>query len=76
MVNKYVDNLSERLKFNYYSVVNKCERMGKYFASYWDVVCYLNDYMCNLPDDVDNDYFLAICELEEYYHKLWKMELN
>lgn len=69
MENKYVDSLSERLKFNYYSVVNKCERMGKYFASYWDVVC-------NLPDDVDNDYFLAICELEEHYHKLWKMELN
>ena len=47
-----------------------------YFTSYWDVVCYLNDYMCNLPDDVDNDYFMAICELEEHYHKLWKMELN
>lgn len=75
-VNEYVDRLNSMWKKDYYNLVNKCERMSKYYASYYDVITFLNEYMYSLNDTVDSNYFMAVCELEDYYHSKWMMELN
>ena len=39
--------------------------------SYYDALTYLNDYIYELSDGVDNNYLNCIVELENYYYNLW-----
>lgn len=76
MKNKYVDKLNPMLKKDYYNLVNKCEVLRKYYASDYGVICFIDYYLCSLSDTIDSDYYMAVSELKEHYHNLWKMKLN
>lgn len=70
MVNIYVDRLNPMLKKDYEAIEKKCERMIEYNASAYDVMTFLNDYLYDLSPTVNNNYFLAISTLEDFYYNL------
>ena len=74
MINKYYDRLNDMLKKDYKQVVKECSGIFKQNYEAYDVLTYLNDYIYALSDTVCNDYFLALCELEDYYMNIYKIE--
>lgn len=75
MYNEYYERLNERDKKDYRWIEKKCQNI--YIAhNAYDVLTFLNDYLYNLSDTVVNNYFLAICKLEEHYMSIYKKENN
>ena len=74
MENKYYNKLNSILKKDYDKIANECLRIYEENYEAYDVVIYLNDYIYNLSDTVNHDYFLAVSELENYYMSIYQIE--
>ena len=75
MYNKYYERLNNTDKEDYNMIEKECEKVLKYYGSY-DVLTFLDDYIYDLSDTVNSNYFLAICELEEYYMSIYRKGLE
>ena len=74
MYNKYYERLNNTDKKDYNMIEKECEKILHHYGSY-DVLTFINDYIYDLSDTVNSNYFLAICELEEYYMDIYKKGL-
>ena len=75
MYNKYYERLNNTDKEDYKMIEKECEKILQHYGSY-DVLTFINDYIYDLSDTVNSNYFLAICELEEYYMSIYKKGLE
>ena len=75
MYNKYYERLNNTDKEDYKMIEKECEKVLKHYGSY-DVLTFLDDYIYDLSDTVNNNYFLAICELEDYYMSIYRKGLE
>lgn len=74
MYNEYYERLNERDKKDYKRIEKKCQNI--YIANNaYDVLTFINDYLYDLSDAVNNNYFLAICKLEDHYMSIYKKGL-
>ena len=71
MYNKYYERLNNTDKEDYKMIEKECEKI-LYNYSVYDVLTFLDDYIYDLSDTVNSNYFLAICELEDYYFNIYK----
>ena len=71
MYNKYYERLNNTDKEDYKMIEKECEKILHHYGSY-DVLTFINDYIYDLSDTVNSNYFLAICELEEHYFNIYK----
>lgn len=58
--------LNELQKKDFNNLRNKL-----YSYSYYDALTYLNDYIYELSDSVNSNYFKCIIGLKDYYYDLW-----
>lgn len=75
MYNGYYERLNEGDKKDYRCIVKKCQNIFINYNAY-DVLTFINNYLYNLSDTVNCNYFLAICKLEDYYMSIYKKEKN
>ena len=75
MYNKYYERLNNTDKEDYKMIEKECEKVLKHYGSY-DVLTFLDDYIYDLSDTINSNYFLAICELEDYYINIYKEGLK
>ena len=75
MYNKYYERLNDIDKKDYNMIEKECEKVLQHYRSY-DVLTFINDYIYDLSDTVNSNYFLAICELEEYYMSIYRKGLE
>ena len=75
MYNKYYERLNDIDKKDYNMIEKECKKILHHYGSY-DVLTFINDYIYDLSDTVNNNYFLAICELEDYYFNIYKEGLK
>ena len=75
MYNKYYERLNNTDKKDYNMIEKECEKILHHYGSY-DVLTFINDYIYDLSDTVNSNYFLTICELEDYYMSIYKEGLN
>ena len=71
MYNKYYERLNNTDKDDYNMIEKECKKILHHYGSY-DVLTFINDYIYDLSDTVNNNYFLAICELEDHYFNIYK----
>lgn len=72
-----IEKLNELQMKDYITLESKCINMRENGSSYYDIMTFLNDYIYELSETVDNNYFKVVYALEEYYHKRWiERELN
>lgn len=72
-----IEKLNDLQKADFIHLENECIKMRENGSSYYDVMCMLNDYIYELSETVDNNYFKVVYALEEHYHKRWiERELN
>ena len=71
MYNEYFERLNDMDKKDYKKVERECKKILHYHTVY-DVVTYLNDYIYDLSDTVNNNYFLAIGKLEDHYMNIYR----
>ena len=75
MYNKYYERLNDIDKKDYNMIEKECKKILHHYGSY-DVLTFINDYIYDLSDTVNSNYFLAICELEDYYFNIYKEGLK
>ena len=75
MYNKYYERLNDIDKKDYNMIEKECKKILLHYGSY-DVLTFLDDYIYDLSDTVNSNYFLAICELEEYYMSIYRKGLE
>ena len=75
MYNKYYERLNDVDKKDYNMIEKECEKILCNYSVY-DVLTFLDDYIYDLSDTVNSNYFLAICELEEYYMSIYRKGLE
>ena len=75
MYNKYFEKLNDIDKKDYNMIEKECKKILLHYGSY-DVLTFINDYIYDLSDTVNSNYFLAICELEEYYMSIYRKGLE
>ena len=75
MYNKYYEKLNDIDKKDYNMIEKECKKILLHYGSY-DVLTFINDYIYDLSDTVNSNYFLAICELEDYYFNIYKEGLK
>ena len=75
MYNKYYERLNDIDKKDYNMIEKECKKILQHDGSY-DVLTFINDYIYDLSDTVNSNYFLAICELEEYYMSIYRKGLE
>ena len=75
MYNKYYERLNDIDKKDYNMIEKECEKILHHYGSY-DVLTFINDYIYDLSNTVNSNYFLAICELEEYYMSIYRKGLE
>ena len=75
MYNKYYERLNNIEKKDYNMIEKECKKILLHYGSY-DVLTFINDYIYDLSDTVNSNYFLAICELEDYYFNIYKEGLK
>ena len=75
MYNKYYERLNDIDKKDYNMIEKECKKILHHYGSY-DVLTFLDDYIYDLSDTVNSNYFLAICELEEYYMSIYRKGLE
>lgn len=61
--------MNELLTKDYLALETECVNMRESGASYFDIVCFLNDYIYSLSDTVDNNFLKNVYALEEWYHQ-------
>ena len=71
MYNNYYERLNNTDKDDYNMIEKECKKILHHYGSY-DVLSFINDYIYDLSDTVNSNYFLAICELEDYYFNIYK----
>ena len=71
MYNEYYDKLNSVDKKDYKMIERECEKIYIDYDAY-DVLTFINDYIYDLSDTINNNYFLAICKLEDYYMDIYK----
>ena len=71
MYNEYYDRLNSVDKKDYKMIERECEKIYINYSAY-DVLTFINDYIYDLSDTINNNYFLAICKLEDYYMDIYK----
>ena len=74
MYNEYYDRLNSVDKKDYKMIEKECEKIYIDYDAY-DVLTFINDYIYDLSDTINNNYFLAICKLEDYYMDIYKKGL-
>ena len=74
MYNEYYERLNERDKKDYRWIERKCQIMYKDYNAY-DVLTFLNDYLYDLSDTVNTNYYLAISKLEDHYMSICRKGL-
>ena len=75
MYNKYYERLNNTDKKDYNMIEKECKKILHHYGSY-DVLTFINDYIYDLSDTVNSNYFLAISELEEYYMSIYRKGLE
>ena len=75
MYNKYYERLNDIDKKDYNMIEKECKKILLHYESY-DVLTFLDDYIYDLSDTVNSNYFLAIYELEDYYFNIYKEGLK
>ena len=75
MYNKYYERLNDVDKKDYNMIEKECEKILCNYSVY-DVLTFLDSYIYDLSDTVNSIYFLAICELEEYYMSIYRKGLE
>ena len=75
MYNKYYERLNDIDKKDYNMIEKECKKILHHYGSY-DVLTFINDYIYDLSDTVNSNYFLAIYELEDYYFNIYKEGLK
>ena len=71
MYNEYYDKLNSVDKTDYKMIERECTKIYTDYSAY-DVLTFINDYIYDLSDTINNNYFLAICKLEDYYMDIYK----
>lgn len=71
MYNEYYQRLNERDKKDYKRLEKQCDDIYINYSAY-DALTFINDYLYDLSDTVNNNYFLAICKLEDYYMNIYR----
>lgn len=75
MYNEYFERLNERDKKDYKRLERQCDNIYINYSAY-DTLTFINDYLYDLSDTVNNNYFLAICKLEDYYMNIYRKGLE
>lgn len=75
MYNEYYERLNPMLKKDYKLIEKECEKI-LYSNTVYDVITFLNDFIYDLSDVVNNNFYLAICKLEDYYMDIYKNNIN
>ena len=75
MYNKYYERLNNIDKKDYNMIEKECKKILCNYSVY-DVLTFLDSYIYDLSDTVNSNYFLAICELEEYYMSIYRKGLE
>ena len=75
MYNKYYERLNNIDKEDYNMIEKECEKVLHHYGSY-DVLTFMNDYIYDLSDTVNNNYFLALSELQDHYINIYKEGLE
>ena len=75
MYNKYYERLNNTDKKDYNMIEKECKKVLCNYSAY-DVLTFLDDYIYDLSDTVNSNYFLAIRELEDHYFNIYKEGLN
>ena len=75
MYNKYYERLNDIDKKDYNMIEKECEKILCNYSVY-DVLTFLDSYIYDLSDTVNSNYFLAICELEDYYMSIYRKGLE
>ena len=63
-----IDKLNPMLKKEFIALEGECIRLREEGYSYYDITCYLNDFIYSLSDCVNSDFLKATYELEKHYH--------
>lgn len=71
MYNEYFERLNERDKKDYKRLEKQCDDIYIKYSAY-DALTFINDYLYDLSDTINNNYFLAICKLEDYYMSIYR----
>ena len=74
MYNEYYDRLNSIDKNDYNMIERECEKIYTDYSAY-DVLTFIDNYIYDLSDTVNSNYFLAICKLEDYYMDIYKKGL-
>ena len=75
MYNEYYDRLNSIDKNDYKMIERECEKIYTDYSAY-DVLTFIDNYIYDLSDTVNSNYFLAICKLEDYYMDIYKKGLE
>ena len=75
MYNKYYERLNDIDKKDYNMIEKECKKILHHYGSY-DVLTFINDYIYDLSDTVNNNYFLALSELQDHYINIYKEGLE
>ena len=65
MYNKYYERLNNTDKEDYNIIERECEKIYTDYSVY-DVLTFLDSYIYDLSDTVNNNYFLALSELQDH----------
>ena len=71
MYNKYYERLNNTDKEDYNMIEKECKKILCNYSVY-DVLTFLDDYIYDLSDTVNNNYFLALSVLEDHYMNIYK----
>ena len=71
MKNKYYEKLNDIDKKDYNMIEKECKKIYTDYSAY-DVLTFIDNYIYDLSDTVNSNYFLAICKLEDYYMDIYK----
>ena len=74
MYNEYYDRLNSIDKNDYKMIERECEKIYTDYSAY-DVLTFIDNYIYDLSDTVDSNYFLAVCKLENHYMDIYKKGL-
>ena len=74
MYNEYYDRLNSIDKKDYNMIEKECKKIYTDYSAY-DVLTFIDNYIYDLSDTVNSNYFLAICKLENHYMDIYKKGL-
>ena len=72
MTDKLLNNIDKK---DYNMIEKECEKILCNYSVY-DVLTFLDSYIYDLSDTVNNNYFLALSELQDHYINIYKEGLE